>query len=236
MSVNKLDQQHQAGIVSHNGRLKARNVDQSAKLICIEGNIGVGKSTLTEALANKTGAVAMFEPVEDNPYLERFYSNPKRYALEMQFWLMSRRFEMHEKAIRHIWRTGQSVIMDRSIYGDWVFARRNHLNGNIDMAGYESYLHHRHAMDRYLLTPHIMLWLNAHPQTCQDRIRSRGRGCETVIPIDYLQGLHALHVELMNEMRERGARVVSLEWDTPFQDVAGVAGRIFPNGQTWRES
>ena len=120
--------------------------------------------------------------------------------------------------------------MDRSIYGDWVFAKRNHIDGNIDESGYESYLHHRKTMDRYLLTPHVMLWLNAHPQTCQERIKERGRGCEATVPIDYLQGLHHLHIELMNEMRERGARVVGLEWDEPFQDVGAVAMKIFPRG------
>lgn len=229
-----LGEQHQAGIAATKGKLTSRWADQSAKLICIEGNIGAGKSTLTEALANKLGAVAMFEPVKENPYLDRFYSNPRRYALEMQFWLMSRRFEMHEKAIRHIWKTAQSVIMDRSIYGDWVFAKRNYLDGNIDEAGYASYLHHRKTMDQYLLTPHVMLWLNAHPQTCQDRIATRGRECEALVPIDYLKGLHALHIELMNDMRERGARVIALDWDTPYQDIGEVAMRIFPNGQQER--
>lgn len=196
------------------------------RLICIEGNIGSGKSTLTKALATKLKASAMYEPVDENPYLEKFYDNPKRYALEMQFWLMSKRFEMHEEAIRHIWKTGQAVIMDRSIYGDWVFAKKNWLDGNIEDVGYKSYLKHRDVMNNKLLTPHIVLWLQAHPMTCQQRIAERGRDCEKTIPAEYLRGLHSLHCELMQEMRERGSRVLTLDWDVPYQDVNDVAALI----------
>lgn len=216
----KMDQQHEAGIAGFKARQRD---DQNAKLICIEGLIGVGKSTLTKALAEMLRAKPFFEPVEENPYLELFYNNPKRYALEMQFWLMSQRFQMHEQAIRHVWQTGQSVIMDRSIYGDWIFAKKNWLDGNIEEVGYKSYLKHRDVMSRYLLTPHTVLWLRAHPTTCLDRIGSRGRDCEKMIPLEYLYGLHSLHAELMEEMRTRGSKVVTLDWDDPYQDVNNAA-------------
>jgi deoxyadenosine/deoxycytidine kinase len=222
--MTTMDEQHQAGIAAHMAKLRGK--DQTQQLICIEGNIGAGKSTLTKALAEMIGAKAMFEPVGENPYLDLFYQNPKRYALEMQFWLMSRRFEMHEQAIRHIWQTGQTVLMDRSIYGDWIFAKKNWQDGNIEDIGYKSYLKHREVMNRYLLAPHAVLWLVAHPVTCQDRITSRGRDCERTIPLDYLRGLHILHAELMEEMRERGSKVFALDWDEPFQHVGDVAGKL----------
>jgi deoxyadenosine/deoxycytidine kinase len=116
--------------------------------------------------------------------------------------------------------------MDRSIYGDWVFAKKNWLDGNIESVGYASYLKHREVMNRYLLVPHTVLWLNAHPLTCLSRIDTRGRDCEKSIPIDYLQGLHNLHCELMEEMRNRGSKVVSLDWDTPYNDVHDVVGKL----------
>ncbi len=212
--------EHRAGLAAFENR------DQSMQLICVEGLIGVGKSTLTKALAERLGARAMFEPVAENPYLEKYYQDPKRYALEMQFWLMSRRFEMHEEAISHIWKTGQSVIMDRSIYGDWVFAKRNWLDGNIDNIGYESYFKHREVMNRFLLTPHSVVWLSAHPEVCQERIAKRGRDCEKVIPADYLFGLHLLHSELMNEMRERGSKIFSLDWNIPHQPLDNLVAKL----------
>lgn len=189
------------------------------RLICIEGNIGVGKSWLTNELGSQLEAKVMFEPVDENPYLVKYYADPKRYALEMQFWLMSRRFELHEAAIKHIWTTGQSVIMDRSIYGDAVFAKKNWLDGNIDDLGYESYLKHRDVMNRYLMAPHVTLHLDASPLTCYDRIRLRSRDCESAIPIAYLQGLHDLHRELMIEMSRRGSKVVTLDWNGPVNDL-----------------
>lgn len=208
--------EHKAGMAPY------RTKDKSMQLICIEGNIGVGKSTLCNLLANEMGAEAVLEPVLDNPYLEKYYRDPKRYALEMQFWLMSKRFEMHEKAIRHIWKTGQSVVMDRSIYGDWVFAKKNWLDGNIDDIGYGAYIHHREVMNRYLLAPHVVLFLNAPPETCLDRITERDRECEQRISIDYLRGLDVLHAELIIEMRKRGSFGVEVNWSN-YGDVKTLA-------------
>lgn len=182
-------------------------------LVCIEGNIGVGKSSLTKSLAESLHGFPMFEPVEDNPYLERYYKDPKRYALEMQFWLMSRRFEMHEKAIRHIWRTGQTVVMDRSIYGDWVFAKRNWLDGNIDDPGYLAYMHHRKVMNQYLMAPHFVIALQAAPEVCLQRIKERSRDAEVAVKIDYLRGLHTLHEELYLDMKSRGSTVIEIDWN-----------------------
>ncbi len=196
--------------------------DKSMQLICIEGNIGVGKSTLCLQLAKEMGAEAVLEPVLDNPYLEKYYQDPKRYALEMQFWLMSKRFEMHERAIRHIWKTGQSVVMDRSIYGDWVFAKKNWLDGNIDDVGYGAYTHHREVMNRYLLAPHVVFFLEANPEVCLDRITERDRECEQRIPLEYLRGLEVLHRELILEMRKRGSFAVEINW-SEYGDVKTLA-------------
>ena len=109
------------------------------KMIIIEGNIGAGKSTLTKQLAEKLNARAFYEPVESNPYLEDFYKDPKKYALPMQFYLMSVRYEMHQQGIEHTWRTGQTCIFDRSIYGDYVFAKKNWLDGNMSDLDFENY-------------------------------------------------------------------------------------------------
>ena len=89
----------------------------SSQLIIIEGLIGVGKSTLAVKLAKQLNYHLIKEPVVDNPYLDKFYTDPKRYALEMQFWLMSKRFSMHQEAIKIIWQKGQGVIMDKAYEG-----------------------------------------------------------------------------------------------------------------------
>lgn len=184
----------------------------SGQLIIIEGLIGIGKTTLTEKLGAHLGYKIMKEPVDENPYLEKFYRDPQRYALEMQFWLMSRRFAMHQEAVEHIWRTGQGVIMDRSIYGDAIFAKKNHLDDNIDEMGYQNYLNMRDAMFRYLLVPHVAIFLQAPVDICLERIESRNRSCEQKIPRAYLEGLNSLYMELKLDLKSRGANVVGLDW------------------------
>lgn len=183
-------------------------------LIIVEGNIGAGKSTITEALVQELGARGMYEPVESNPYLIDFYQDQKRWALEMQYWLMARRFEMHEEAIRHINRTGQAVVMDRSIYGDSVFAKKNWQDGNIDDRGYKAYLQHRKLYIDRLLIPQITLFLDVAPEVCHHRIHNlRGRNCENGIPLEYLRGLHKCYGELLMELEDRGSQVYRVDWN-----------------------
>jgi deoxyadenosine/deoxycytidine kinase len=184
-------------------------------LIIVEGNIGAGKSTLTQTLVERLGALGLYEPVETNPYLADYYQNPKRWALEMQFWLMARRFEMHEEGIKHIARTGQAVVMDRSIYGDAVFAKKNWLDGNIDDRGYKAYLQHRNLYVDRLLTPNVTLFLDVKPEVCHDRILNvRGRECEEGIPLEYLRGLDKCYAELLMELENRGSHVLRVDWNS----------------------
>ncbi|MBF0363582.1 MAG: deoxynucleoside kinase [Oligoflexia bacterium] len=194
------------------------------QLIILEGLIGAGKTTFAEKLSKLIDAKLYYEPVKDNPYLEDYYKNPKRYALEMQFWLMSIRFQLHQDAIKYIWDSGKSAIIDRSIYGDWIFAKQNWLDGNIDDRGYESYIKHRDVMFRYLMIPHITLFLNADPSVCLERIHMRGRDCEKAIPQKYLEGLYFLHRELMIELRQRGSHVVNIDWNE-FRDLESTIAK-----------
>jgi deoxyadenosine/deoxycytidine kinase len=183
-------------------------------LIIVEGNIGAGKSSITKAIAEKIKAYAMYEPVESNPYLEDFYKDQKRWALEMQYWLMAKRYKMHEEAIEHIMKTGQAVIMDRSIYGDAVFAKKNWMDNNIDDRGFKAYMQHRNLYVNRLLTPNITIYLDVLPETCHHRILNlRKRDAESAIPIAYLQGLDKCYHELLMELEERGSDVYRIPWE-----------------------
>ena len=198
-------------------------------LIIIEGNIGVGKSTLSKKLAEEYDFKLFEEGADTNKefveYLNLYYKDPKRYALEMQFWLMSTRFRQHQEALRHIHTTGQTCIMDRSIYGDTVFAKRNFLDGNISQLGYDSYLKHRDVMLQFLMVPQLTLYLDADPKTCLDRVNMRNRTSESGIPLEYLQGINDLYQELLVELEDKGSHVKRIDW-SQFKEIDHLKGII----------
>ncbi len=126
-------------------------------LIIVEGNISAGKSSLCRSLAGLLGFELFLEPTVTNPFLAKFYKDPKKWALRMQIWLLKQRFRTYISAIRHIIATGKGAILDRSIYSDWVFAERNRLDGNISEEGFAYYQALRDQMLLQLPTPHAMV-------------------------------------------------------------------------------
>jgi len=182
-------------------------------MIIIEGNIGAGKSTLTKQLSEHLNARPFYEPVESNPYLTKYYEDPKQYALPMQFYLMSNRYELHLNGIEHIWKSQQNCVYDRSIYGDYIFAKRNWLDGNMSDLDFENYNKMRKVMFRSLMIPHVTIYLKNDPEICHRNIVNRSRDCEKSIPLEYLRGLDDLYKELVYEMRELGSQVVEIDWN-----------------------
>ena len=76
------------------------------RLIIVEGNIGVGKSTLARKMAKALGYTVFMEPTAENPYLEKFYSDPHKYALKLQLWILKQRYLTYVEAVNHLIRTG----------------------------------------------------------------------------------------------------------------------------------
>jgi deoxyadenosine/deoxycytidine kinase len=184
-----------------------------SQLIIIEGNIGVGKTTLTTNLSKVITATPIHEPVDDNPYLARFYEDPKRWALEMQFWLMSHRFNAHQDAVKMVWSEGKTVIMDRSIYGDNVFAKMHFDLCNIDEEGYQNYCNMRNVMLRFLMLPQIAIFLHASPKVCLNRVKERNRGCESGLTIEYLTKLQAHYNDLKANLVSHGTHVIDIDYE-----------------------
>ena len=183
------------------------------RMIIIEGNIGAGKTTLTKKLAEKLNAKLYLEPVESNPYLEKYYRDPKIYAIPMQFYLMSSRYEMHRQGIEHAWRTGQTCLYDRSIFGDFVFAKKNWLDGNMSDLDFANYNQMRKVMFKTLMTPHVTIYLKNEPEITHKNILHRSRHCEGAISLEYLRGLHDLYQEFIKDMKKIGSQVIEIDWN-----------------------
>jgi deoxyadenosine/deoxycytidine kinase len=196
---------------------------ENRKLIIVEGNIAAGKSTLCQDLATILNYGLFIEPTDDNPYLEKYYKEPKKYAFKMQIWFLRQRFTTYCQAIRFLIKgsdaTGKKingVILDRSIFSDSVFAEQNFVDGNFSREQYNEYLNFRNTLLSKVILPHVMLYLNASPETCYQRIHKlRKRAGEEVIPLAYLTGLSNCYQTLIDELEAQPrTSVVLTPWDT----------------------
>lgn len=158
--------------------------------VAIAGNIGVGKSTLTEKLASHFGWTPFYEAVDDNPYLADFYQNMKRWGFHSQVYFLSRRLHHHKDLLAH----PNHVIQDRSVYEDAeVFARNLYEQGNMTDRDYASYRELYEVMTELLAPPDLLIYLKADVATLTKRISKRGRDYERSIAPAYLEDLNHLY-------------------------------------------
>ena len=174
--------------------------------IVVAGNIGSGKTTLTNLLARHYGWEARFEAVTYNPYLEDYYSNIQRWAFNLEVYFLKERF----KDTLAIAKSKKTVIQDRSIFeGVYVFAANNKQMGQLSDRDYETYMELFEQMLTQLRTPDLMIYLRADISHLVENIQKRGRDYEQTIQIEYLQGLNRLYEEFIYE--KYPGRVLTIE-------------------------
>lgn len=155
--------------------------------VAVAGNIGVGKTTLTQALAKQLDWQCYLEPVIDNPYLDDFYADMSRWAFHLQVYFLSKRFESQ----RQIEVANLSCVQDRTIYEDVeIFARTLHHREHLIGRDWENYCHLFETMAEFLRPPDLIVYLRADVDTLMSRIRKRGRNAESTINQDYLKELN----------------------------------------------
>lgn len=200
--------------------------------VCLAGNIGVGKTTLGQELAALLGGTFYPEPLAEG-YLDDYYADPKRWALEFQVFMLSERFEQHLR-IAH---TPGVAVEDRGILEDTIFARMLADDGVIDARGFSTYLRHYGRLSRYLVNPDVILFLDATPAECLARVKERGRACERALPLAYLERLDGAYRAWLAAVEGR-LNVVRLPWHDGDRDpaaaVAAVRAAAGP-AREWRE-
>ena len=155
--------------------------------IAVAGNIGSGKTTLTELLAKHYNWNAHYEDVDDNPYLNDFYEDMQRWSFNLQIYFLNSRFNQ----IVEIRKKGQTVIQDRTIYEDaYIFAPNLHSMGLMSTRDFENYFTLFNLMSSFVLPPDLMIYLRASVPTLVNQIQKRGRKYENNIRIDYLRRLN----------------------------------------------
>lgn len=191
--------------------------------IGIIGCMGVGKSRLTAALAERLGYRAFYEPVKENPYLDDFYADPKRWACIMQFFMMTHRFRQHLE-IQELVSHDINVVQDQIIYGDVIYAELNHLVGNMDQRDYGNYREHFDAIRPLLKLPDVVVNLETSIAMVRRRIHERGRPSEQKISPHYLTTLTDLFAQWAAAVEDK-TKVIHLDWTT-FQPVDEVVKEI----------
>ncbi|MDB5121339.1 MAG: deoxynucleoside kinase [Sphingobacteriales bacterium] len=155
--------------------------------IAIVGNIGAGKTTLTELLAKHLGYQAHFEDVEHNPYLEDFYNDMKRWSFNLQIYFLNNRFQQ----IMDIQSNKKNIIQDRTIYEDaYIFAENLHDMGLMTSRDYENYRAIFDNLTSFIKPPDLIIYLKASVPTLVNNIQRRGREYEAGIRLDYLSKLN----------------------------------------------
>ena len=155
--------------------------------IAIVGNIGAGKTTLTELLAKNYGWDPLFEAVDNNPYLEDFYSDMKRWSFNLQIYFLNTRY----RQIIDIQKSGKNIIQDRTIYEDaYIFAENLHDMGLMTTRDYENYAAIFDNITEFIKPPDLLIYLKASVPTLVNNIQRRGREYESGIRLDYLSKLN----------------------------------------------
>lgn len=161
-------------------------------LVVVAGNIGAGKTSLTERIGARLGWRTGYESVADNPYLSDFYADMRAWAFHLQIFFLGHRAEQYLEAARD----ARSAILDRSIYEDFhIFARALHHMGNVAERDYLAYRRLFDLVVSGLPRPGLLIYLKAPVEVLMERIRRRARNIETGISIEYLSLLDSFYDE-----------------------------------------
>jgi|TARA_B110000438_G_scaffold32244_1_gene31770 deoxyguanosine kinase len=157
--------------------------------VAIEGTIGVGKTSLAKLISEHLGAKLVLEEFQDNPFLSDFYNDPERHAFQTQLWFLLQRFQQQQD-LRQIDMFQNLVITDYMFVKDRLFASLN-LNEK-EMSLYDTVAN---MMERNVIGPDLVIFLQADTETLMRNISKRGRDFEKNMSEDYIDALNQVYNE-----------------------------------------
>ena len=194
--------------------------------IAIAGNIGAGKTTLTNLLAKHFKWEPQFEEVITNPYLDDFYTQMERWSFNLQIYFLNTRF----RQILSIRESGKSVIQDRTIYEDaFIFAPNLHDMGLRTGRDFENYKSLFELMESLVAPPDLMIYLRSSIPNLVKQIHKRGRSYENGISIDYLNRLNERYEDWVKGY-DKGKLLIfdvdNLDFVDNPEDLGSIVNRI----------
>lgn len=194
--------------------------------IAIAGNIGSGKTTLTELLAKHYKWDAHYEDVDDNPYLNDFYKEMQRWSFNLQVYFLKSRFHQ----VKEIYANEANVIQDRTIYEDaFIFAPNLHSMGLMSTRDYDNYHSLFQLMESFIPAPNLLIYLRSSVPNLVAQIQKRGRDYENSIRIDYLNRLNERYEAWISTYDKGQLLIIDVD-DIDFQnnqeDLGNIINRI----------
>ena len=194
--------------------------------IALAGNIGAGKTTLTELLAKHYKWSPHYEDVDENPYLNDFYEDMRRWSFNLQIYFLNSRF----KQVVDIRSSAKTVIQDRTIYEDAeIFAPNLHAMGLMSTRDFHTYTTLFQMMNRMVQAPDLLIYLRATVPTLVHQIQKRGREYESSIRIDYLKQLNERYEAWVNRYKAGKLLIIDvdrIDFQNNPEDLSNVIDRI----------
>lgn len=183
-------------------QIKRNNISRS---IVIDGVVGAGKSTLVEILKDELSYTPFYEPVEDNPILDKFYYDRSRYSFPLQVFFLNKRFKMVKEASK------TNSLLDRSIYGDMIFAKMLKDSGEMSEEEYELYKELACNMFEHINPPKLMVYLKNSVDCAIKKINHRGRDYEQIVEREYWENLNKEYEDYFSEYNLSPLLIIDIE-------------------------
>lgn len=197
--------------------------------IVVAGNMGSGKTTLTNMLARHYGWTPQFEAVDYNPYLDDYYSDIPRWAFNLEVYFLKQRF----RDLLEIAQSDNDIIQDRSIFeGVYVFAANNYAMGNLSDRDFDTYMELFESMMTAVRYPQLMIYLRASVPHLVQNIQKRGRDYEQSIQLEYLTNLNNRYEDFIHNKYKGQVLIVEvdeLDFEHDPKDFSYITDRIDAN-------
>lgn len=188
--------------------------EEKSKVICIDGVVGVGKSTFSEILSKELNIELYQEPVLNNPLLDKFYHDKKRYSFPLQIFFLNKRFQMIQEALAK-----GNCLMDRSIYGDIIFSKMLYLDGDMTKEEFNVYQELLETMLKLVKRPNLMIYLKSSVDKAIEKIERRGRDYELEVPKEYWESLNFHYEAYMREYNLSNIITFNMDSLNPLQNI-----------------